>query len=119
MREFKIGEKVCTVEGEGRILEIKNGHSLYPITVLINRKKCLYTSDGKKWDSDKYPSLFHLDEKPKQWRKTVKKKITMWANIDADGRVTAFSNRDQSFNNLSADNIRTCVEMTATYEVEE
>ncbi len=58
--DFQVGDKVvCLLNGNGVV--VKNySDTDYPILVLFNNKNnCRYTKNGKIYDRDEYPCLFH------------------------------------------------------------
>ena len=104
------------------ILQVDNPRlkSSYPVRGLIGCYSVTWTIAG--FASNTGPESqedlieFLGTEKPKE-KKTVKKTVTRWVNIDADGYTRTFDIREIADIEQNGDRIA-CVEMTGEYEVE-
>lgn len=79
-REFKVGDDVFTIEyGIGNVINITECH----VETRMDGVCISYNLNGKKWSSDKRPTLYHLDDALKlfpMWLEEVEDEIetTRW-----------------------------------------
>ena len=68
-KDFKIGDKVISAIGKGTINWINYG-AQYPLEVKLDETGQIwhFSLEGKESEIDKYPTLFHIDATPKQWK---------------------------------------------------
>jgi len=114
MAKFRVGDRVIHFGGEGEIIEIQEN----TIVVKGFDQKFYFNIEGKVSGSDIYPTLFHLDDKPKSWKRKVKKKITQWANIFSDGTSATYNSLEECAKDSSSTDIASCIELTGEYEIE-
>ena len=115
MKEFKVGDRVWSIQdGYGKVEKLDRLR--YPVLVTHdNGDEVGYTQDGKNYEADEYPSLFH--EKPECFKTKVTKEITRWVNIYEYAECLHKS--EESANSSVASGLIRCVKLTGTYTVEE
>ena len=119
MREFKIGDKVCSLSGDGIITRINNEGN-YPIVVDHGSVVETYTLDGLDLVSDIFPTLFHVDEKPEQWKIKRKVELVKWVNVYPNDRTTSYRTEHEAIDGFDpTDVIAIAVKMVGSYEVVE
>ena len=115
MREFKLGDKVCSVFGDGVVIETDH-HPVYPIQVKFGKQKRTYTKEGFLLATQIHRSLFHIDEKPERWKIKKKVEITQWANVYE--KVTHTHNTESAARKYAQpEAIAVAVKLTGEYEV--
>ena len=84
--DFRVGDVVCDIRfGTGRIVDIDTGDDCWPVGVSFGEIRIrFYKFDGRYFDDDVYPSLYHgtweqvfgnlPDLKPKR-------KVKRWVNL--------------------------------------
>ena len=119
IKKFKVGDDVISHLGSGVVTEIIEGE-ICPIFVKMNESNRIiaFTSDGKCCSSDIFPTLFHADEKPKQWVTKRKVKVVQWGNVYE--RVTHIHNTESAARKYAQpEAIAVAVKLTGEYEVVE
>lgn len=116
MKEFKVGDKVWSVQlGECEV-KVIDGEYKYLVGCMNDEGSIgYYTLDGKHHYTDKNPSLFH--EKPDCFKRKVKKSIERWAN-KYNTYTSWHSTKEEADENRGYGRIA-CVKLTGEYEVEE
>ena len=84
--DFRVGDVVCDIRfGTGRIVDIDTGDDCWPVGVSFGEIRIrFYKFDGRYFDDDEYPSLYHgtweqvfgnlPDIKPRR-------KVKRWVNL--------------------------------------
>ena len=74
MKEFKVGDKVVSFMGYGVVTALKNDASTFPVEITFyDGRTCSFMSDGRCYNSDEFPALFHMDNMPDKWREILQK----------------------------------------------
>ena len=97
--DFRVGDVVCDIRfGTGRIVDIDTGDDCWPVGVSFGEIRIrFYKFDGRYFDDDEYPSLYHgtweqvfgnlPDLKPKR-------KVKRWVNLYGSGEWKIFNDKD-------------------------
>ena len=118
MREFKVGDRVVCLNGVGTVKAI-NSDSIYQILIeLDDGWEKTFLADGKHQPSCKFPTLFHIDEKPKQWITKKKVGVTKWINIYRDASHI-YDTEEKAKYVAGSGAIAVAVKLTGEYMIEE
>ena len=115
-RKFKVGDKVVCLDGVGTVKAI-NPDSIYQISIeLDDGWKKTFLADGRHQPSCKFPTLFHIDEKPKQWVTKRKVEVTKWINIYRDASHI-YNTEDEAKHFAGGGAIAAAVKLTGEYKI--
>ena len=111
-REFKVGDKVSCIYGDKVVTKVTD--------LVYAGETSVYQLDGRESESDLYPSLFHFDEKPSQWKTKRKVELVKFVNIYPNDRTISYRTELEAKHGADhTDVIATAVRMVGNYEVEE
>ena len=118
MRKFRIGDKVVGDFGYGTVVNIVEDTDR-PVRVDVGDGYLeWYCLDGRSSEDKLLPTLFHVDEKPKQWVIKRKVKITQWANV-YKGRMPMYPTKEEARMCARPEAIAVAVKLTGEYIVVE
>ena len=114
-REFKIGDRVVCLQGAGTVRSVSYD-LIYPIRVKLDDASCVFFKEGGYQPSCKYPTLFHIDEKPSQWVTERKEEVTKWINIYRDASHM-YDTEDEAKRVAGRGAIAVAVKLTGEYKI--
>ena len=119
-RDFKIGDKVISVIGKGVVHRI-DYNAQHPVEVKMDKTGQFwhFSLEGKESEIDKYPSLFHIDKAPEQWKKQKTIELECWANIKNNNTITFFTDSQNCKQNIDVNDVATMVKLKGKYLVKE
>ena len=118
-KKFEIDDEVVCFAGYGKVVEITD-YSL-SIKVYIEDKKTfvLFTHDGRYNQYDEFPTLFHVENKPEQWKREVEREVKSYVIVNnKDNTIDSYFRHYEDATKMVSMN-QTVVELKGSYITEE